>query len=182
MPALARDGLGRRIAYYRSVVRPKMTQQRLAEVACVSLGAIRKIERGERGVTDATLEAIAGALGVDPGRLRADRGRAQSAVKAALPVLSAAIAAYDVPGDGPVRSLPELHTAVSGAERWRLAAQYTRIVRDVPGLLAELARAYHRARHEERCEVARLLVSAYRSADSVAFKFGARDLSARLDE
>lgn len=182
MPDLARDGLGRRIAYYRSVVRPKLTQQRLADVACVSLGTIRKIERGERGVTDATLEAIAGALGVDPGRLRADRGRARSAVQAALPALSAAIAAYDVPDDGPVRPFPALRTAVSEAERWRLAAQYTRIVRDVPGLLAELARAYHRAGGERRCELARLLVSAYRSADSVAFKFGARDLSARLVE
>ncbi|MEV6997520.1 helix-turn-helix transcriptional regulator [Streptomyces sp. NPDC093982] len=182
MPDLARDGLGRRIAYYRSVVRPRMTQQRLADVACVSLGAIRKIERGERGVTDATLEAIAGALGVDPGRLRADRGRAQSAVQVALPALSAVIATYDVPDDGPVRPIPELRTAVSKAEGWRLAAQYTRIGRDVPGLLAELARAYHRAGNEARCELARLLVSAYRSADSVAFKFGARDLSARLVE
>ncbi|MGW8743974.1 helix-turn-helix domain-containing protein [Streptomyces sp. NPDC055794] len=182
MPDPSRDGLGRRIAYYRSVVRPKMTQQRLADAASVSLGAIRKIERGERGVTDATLEAIAGALAVDPGRLRADRGRAQSAVQAGLPALSAAIAAYDVPDEGPVRPLAELRTAVSGAERWRLAAQYTRIVRDVPGLLAELARAYHRAKEDERRRWAGLLVSAYRSADSVAFKFGALDLSARLVE
>ncbi|NUP23863.1 MAG: helix-turn-helix transcriptional regulator [Streptomyces sp.] len=182
MPDLPHDGLGRRIAYYRGVVRPKMTQQRLAEVACVSLGTVRKIERGERGVTDATLEAIAGALGVDPGRLRADRGPVQSAVQKALPALSAAIAAYDVPDDGPVRALPELRTAVFEAERWRLAAQYTRIVRHVPELLAELARGYHRAGMDERCELARLLVSAYRSADSVAFKFGARDLSARLVE
>lgn len=73
MPTDATGGVGRRIAYYRSVVRPKMTQQQLADAASVALGTIRKIERGERGVTDDTLAAIAEALGVDPGRLRSDR-------------------------------------------------------------------------------------------------------------
>ncbi|MFI6408559.1 helix-turn-helix domain-containing protein [Streptomyces sp. NPDC050548] len=53
----------------------------------VALGTIRKIERGERGVTDTTLEAIAHALGVDPIRLRADRRPAQGAVRDALPTL-----------------------------------------------------------------------------------------------
>jgi transcriptional regulator with XRE-family HTH domain len=182
MPALTHGGLGRRIAYYRSVVRPKMTQKQLAEAACVSLGTIRKIERGERGVTDATLEAIADALGVDPSRLRADRGAAHTAVQDALPALSATIAAYDVPDDGPVRPLHDLRTAVAEALRWRLAAQYTRIVREVPDLLVELARAYHQAAAHERPELAELLVNAYRSADAVAYKFGARDLSARLVE
>ncbi|WP_433450174.1 helix-turn-helix domain-containing protein [Streptomyces sp. CA-142005] len=74
MPANTDGGVGRRIAYYRSVVRPKMTQAELATAACVALGTVRKIERGERGVTDDTLQAIADALGVDPSRLRHDRG------------------------------------------------------------------------------------------------------------
>ncbi|MCW1099083.1 helix-turn-helix domain-containing protein [Streptomyces sp. RS2] len=65
MPAFTDRGVGRRIAYYRSVVRPKMTQRQLADASCVALGTVRKIELGERGVTDATLEAIADALGVD---------------------------------------------------------------------------------------------------------------------
>ncbi|MFB7495188.1 helix-turn-helix domain-containing protein [Streptomyces sp. NPDC056161] len=59
--------VGERIAYYRSVARPRMTQQQLADAACVALGTIRKIERGERGVSTDTLEAIADALHVDPG-------------------------------------------------------------------------------------------------------------------
>ncbi|MFD4969538.1 helix-turn-helix domain-containing protein [Streptomyces sp. NPDC058424] len=180
MPAHADGGVGRRIAYYRSVVRPKMTQQQLADAACVSLGAIRKIERGERGVTDATLEAIADALGVDPSRLRTDRGATPTRVHDALPALSAAIATYDLPEDGPVRPLHDLRTAVAEAVRWRVAAQYTRIVRKLPDLLTELARAYHAAPAEDRAELAGLLVKAYRSADAVAYKFGARDLSARL--
>ncbi len=38
MPARTQGGVGSRIAYYRSVMRPKMTQQQLAVAACVSLG------------------------------------------------------------------------------------------------------------------------------------------------
>lgn len=174
--------VGRRIAYYRSVTRPKMTQQQLADAACVALGTIRKIERGERGVTDETLDAIAAALGVDPSRLVADREHVSSRVRGALPALSAAIAAYDVPEDGPVRALPELRAGVAQATAWRLSAQYLQIARTIPDLLAELARALHSAGPGEEAEVAGLLVSAYRSADAVAYKYGARDLSARLVE
>ncbi|MFD0318050.1 helix-turn-helix domain-containing protein [Streptomyces flavalbus] len=182
MPARAEDGVGRRIAYYRSAARPRMTQQQLADAACVSLGTIRKIERGERGATEATLEAIAEALGVDAAHLTADRAPFRTRVHEALPALSAALATYETPVDGPVRPLPELRAAVEQAVDWRLAAQYTRIARRMPELLAELARAYHAARGAERLELAALLVRAYRSADAVAFKVGAHDLSARLIE
>ncbi|MEU6496838.1 helix-turn-helix transcriptional regulator [Streptomyces sp. NPDC046984] len=182
MPVVASGGVGRRIAYYRSVMRPQMTQKQLADAARVALGTIRKIERGERGVTDSTLEAIADALGVDPGRLRVDRLAAHSRVREALPALSAVLATYDIPDDGPVRTVPELRAAVAGAVRWRVGAQYTRIARDVPDLLSELARAYNAAPGRLRSELAELRVMAYRSADAVAFKFGAIDLSARLIE
>ncbi|MFE6332027.1 helix-turn-helix domain-containing protein [Streptomyces sp. NPDC057798] len=159
-----------------------MTQEQLANRACVALGTIRKIERGERGVSDAVLNAIADALGVDPARLRTDRGAVHTRVHEALPALSAAIATYDVPEDGPVRPIRELDTAVAEVGRWRLAAQYTRIARKLPDLLNDLARAYHAAPAEEQPELAGLLVRAYRSADAVAYKFGAHDLSARLIE
>ncbi|MFI2199912.1 helix-turn-helix domain-containing protein [Streptomyces sp. NPDC020192] len=101
-------------------MRPKLTQQQLAEASCVALGTIRKIERGERGVSDSTLEAIADALGIDPARLRSDRESVQTRVHDALPALSAA---YDVPDDGPVRPLHELRAVVAAAVSWRLAAQ-----------------------------------------------------------
>ncbi|MEV0170402.1 helix-turn-helix transcriptional regulator [Streptomyces sp. NPDC050803] len=180
MPALLYGGAGRRIAYYRRLKR--MTQQQLADAACVALGTIRKIERGERGVSGAMLEALAAALCIDPIQLLADRTPAHTRVHAALPALSAAIAAYDIPEDGPIRPLHELRDAVSQAARWRLAAQYTRIVSTLPDLLAELARAYHQAPDADRTQLATLMVKAYRSADAVAYKFGALDLSARLIE
>ncbi|MEV6513526.1 transcriptional regulator [Streptomyces sp. NPDC051642] len=104
------------------------------------------------------------------------------AVHDALPALSAVIAAYDVPEDGPARPLHSLRAAVDEAVNWRLGAQYTRIVRTLPELIAELTRAYHQTSAHERSELAALLVSAYRSADAAAFKSGARDLSARLVE
>ncbi|MBD0837154.1 helix-turn-helix domain-containing protein [Streptomyces sp. TRM68416] len=182
MPAPRKGGVGARIAYYRSVMRPKLTQGQLADAACVALGTIRKIERGERGVSDATLEAIADALGVDPSRLSADRTPVHTRVHEALPALSAALATYDIPDDGPVRPLRDLRAAVDEATLWRLAAKYTRIARELPDLLRELARAHHAASSAERPELAGLLVQAYRSADAVAFKFGAHDLSARLVE
>lgn len=182
MSARRKGGVGERIAYYRSVMRPKLTQQQLADAANVSLGTIRKIERSERGVGDSTLEAIAEALGIDPARLLADRGTAHTRVHEALPALSAALATYDLPDDGPVRPIDELRTAVAEAAHWRLAAQYTRIARQLPDLLSELARAYHTAPPAEQLQLAGLLVKAYRSADAVAYKFGAHDLSARLVE
>ncbi|MFF4752641.1 helix-turn-helix domain-containing protein [Streptomyces sp. NPDC002514] len=174
--------VGERIAYYRSVARPRMTQQQLADAACVALGTIRKIERGERGVSTDTLEAIADALHVDPGRLLGDREVTQSRVHAALPALSGVIAAYDLPDGAPVRALPQLRVAVEEAVGWRLAAQYTRIARALPDLLPELLRGYHAATEGERREWASLLVRAARSADAVAYKVGARDLSARMIE
>ncbi|MFI6408558.1 hypothetical protein [Streptomyces sp. NPDC050548] len=87
-----------------------------------------------------------------------------------------------MPEDGPTRSLRSLRVAVDEAVDRRLGAQYTRIVRTLPDLIAELTRAYHRTTTHERSELAALLVSAYRSADAVAYKYGARDLSARLVE
>lgn len=182
MPPSTPGPVGRRIAYYRSAARPRMTQQQLADAAHVALGTIRKIEQGERGVTDDTLDAIAAALGVDPSRLVADREPVSSRVRDALPALSAAIAAYDVPDDGPVRPLHELRASVAQTTAWRLSAQYLQIARAVPDLLAELARAAAGSPPEDGQEVAALLVTAYRSADAVAYKYGARDLSARLIE
>lgn len=173
-------GVGPRIATARRAHR--LTQQELADASGLSYATIRAYERDARQPTEDSLDAIADALGVDPSRLQASGAPAVARVRAALPAISAAIASYDLPEDGPVRPLSELRTAVATAEGWRLAAQYVRIAEAVAPLLDELARALDRARGEERAAVARLLVSAYRSADAVAYKHGARDLSARLIE
>ncbi|WP_217197324.1 helix-turn-helix domain-containing protein [Streptomyces buecherae] len=170
--------LGKRIAYQRRISR--MTQEQLADTAGVHVGTLRKIERGARGASQAVLDALAAALGVDPSHLVDSRRQTDARVHQAMPDLSMAIATYDMPADGPIRPLPDLRAAVSDAAHWRLGSQYVRISRHMPALLSELARALHAATTEDRTAVARLLVSAYRAADAVAYKFGARDLSARL--
>ncbi|MEU8585987.1 helix-turn-helix transcriptional regulator [Streptomyces sp. NPDC048664] len=159
-----------------------MTQDELAHAACLSLSMLRKIEQGSRFPSDDTLDAIATALNMDPSRLLTGHARVDSRVRDALPAVSAAIAAYDIPADGPVRPLAELQAAVEAATAWRLDSQYVRLVAQLPGLLSELALAFQACSDDERAQVAALLVTAYRAADAVAYKFGSRDLSARLIE
>ncbi|WP_405843356.1 helix-turn-helix domain-containing protein [Streptomyces platensis] len=178
MPSIVYRGVGPRIAYERRIA--SLTQADLARAAGVGLGTIRKIERGERGVSDAVLDSIADALDIDPARLLPDKERPDERVHRAMPGLSSVLATYDVPGDGPCRSLPTLTEAVASVVAWRLGAQYVRVARAVPDLLAELCRALQGAAPGDRPAVARLLVDACRAADAVAYKYGARDLSARL--
>jgi transcriptional regulator with XRE-family HTH domain len=180
MPATSSSGVGKRIAYHRRLAR--MTQDELARAANIHVGTLRKIERGARGASDSIIDSIAAALGVDPSRLLEARAHTDSRVHDAMPALSAAIAAYDLPDSGAVRSLGDLHAAVDEAVNWRLQAQYVRLSQRMPALLADLTRALHVAGGRERAEVARLMVAAYRAADAVAYKFGHRDLSARLVE
>lgn len=146
MPALSLREVGRRVAYHRRIHR--MTQQQLADGAGIHVGTLRKIERGARGASDAVLEAIADALGIDVYRLHHDKERADTRVHEAMPALSAVIATYEAPEDGPVRPLVALRTAVADAVAWRLGSQYVRIMRDVPGLLAELLRGWTRLRQK----------------------------------
>ncbi|MEU9126459.1 helix-turn-helix transcriptional regulator [Streptomyces sp. NPDC048506] len=171
-------GAGPRIAYERRIA--GLTQHALAERADVALGTIRKIERGERGVSDAVLDAVGEALDIDPARLLPNRERPDDRVHHAMPELSAVLAAYEEPDDGLCRELPALREAVAAVVAHRLSAQYARISRAAPGLLAELCRALNTAASGERAEVAKLLVDACRATDAVAFKRGAKDLSARL--
>ncbi|GAA2502600.1 helix-turn-helix transcriptional regulator [Streptomyces gobitricini] len=176
-----RAELGRRVAYFRGVSRPRMTQQQLADRAGVALGTVRKIERGERAASGRMLETLADALGIDVPRLLGD-ATASCAVRDALPAISDAIAVYDIPTDGPVRPLSRLTSDVQQCTAARLAAQYKRIAHTAPDLLPELSRALHQADDADAERVAALLVSAYRSAGAAAYKYSAQDLSARLVE
>ncbi|GAB2800262.1 helix-turn-helix domain-containing protein [Streptomyces daliensis] len=175
-----RVGAGEHIAAARQ--QAKLTQRELADASGVSYGTIRAIERGARLPSESTLDSIAEALAVDPSRLLGHRGRTSSRVHDELPALSRAVATYDNPEDGPVRPLHELSTTVSELVNWRVSAQYLRIARRAPELLMELSRALHAAAAGERVETTRLLVTAYRAADAVAYKYGHQDLSARLVE
>lgn len=179
MPNSNSLAVGRRIAVERRARR--MTQRDLADASGVSYAMVRAVERGARSPSESVIDALAATLRIDPLRLLSGHRRA-SRLQQALPALSAAVAAWDDPDDGPVRPLPVLRTAVAESVRWRLEAQYVRLAQEMPALLGELARARGTATGSDRREVACLMVAAYRSADAVAYKSGAHDLSARLVE
>lgn len=170
--------IGRRIAACRRARR--YTQTELAAASHVSYAMVRAIERGARRPSDEVLEAIADALEVDVARLRADHVGTERRVHRALPALSETIAGYDLALGPPTRRPEELAEEISAAVGWRLAAQYGRIATVIPGLLTDAIRYVHAAPGAEHQDAARMLASAARTADAVAFKHGAHDLSARL--
>ncbi|MFB7760181.1 helix-turn-helix domain-containing protein [Streptomyces xiamenensis] len=170
--------VGRRVAYQRRMAR--LTQEQLAAAAGIHVGSLRKIERGARGASETVLDALAAALGVDVLRLHGNREHASSRVRDEMPALSAVLAGFDWPDEGPVRPLHQLRKGTANLAEWRLGAQYLRVARQAPGLLAELLRALHTAPGNETAQITHLLVSACRSADAVAYKYGAPDLSARI--
>jgi hypothetical protein len=97
-----------------------------------------------------------------------------------LPALRAALDAYNLPDDGPVRPVGELRRQVTEVVRLRLDARYDRLVVVLPPLLAELQRGLQKHAGQRRAVFADLLVQSYRAADAVAFKYGYLDLSARI--
>lgn len=179
MPPRDANGVGSRIAAARKARR--LRQAELAELACVSLDAIKSIEQGRREPSESVLDSIAEALDVDPSRLHAGR-HSDSRIHSAIPALRAAVDAYDLPPDGPVRDLAALRRSTAELEAWRLAARYTSLTKVLPDRLAELCRAVQQFTGAERIEAARLLASVYRSADAVVYKYTYCDLSARTVE
>ncbi|KJK40213.1 DNA-binding protein [Streptomyces variegatus] len=180
MPSLSMREVGQRIATIRRARR--MTQAELARAAFVSLATVKAVERGARSPSDDTLDSIAAALSVDPSHIVTGSTRTDSRVRAALPGISAAIGAYDIPTDTRPRPFPELGQDVGQLVQWRLNAQYARIAEHTPRLLTDSLAALHHSAGAEQLHAAHLLATAARSADAVAYKFGARDLSARLVE
>ncbi|WP_062214557.1 helix-turn-helix domain-containing protein [Streptomyces sp. NBRC 109706] len=178
MPADSPAEVGRRIAYHRHLA--NLTQDRLADRAGLGSGTLPKIERGARLPSDHVLQSIADALGIDPASLREHHLPSAERAHTMMPNLRAILASWDDPDDGPTRFLPELREAVDEVQQYRLAAQYARIMREGPALLAEALRALAAAQPAERAEAARIAISACRTVDAAAYKYGAVDLSGRI--
>ncbi|GAB3667863.1 hypothetical protein GCM10027589_34030 [Actinocorallia lasiicapitis] len=172
--------VGERIAGLRKARR--LSQATLADAAHISLSSLRKFEQGQRNPTDQMVFALADALDVEPERLTGSRRATDSRVHAAMPRIRAAIDCHDAPEDGPVRRLPDLQDAVATAAKRRLSAQYSALAESIPELVVELSRATLTSAPDDRTELAHLLISAFRSADAVAYKFGYHDLSGRIIE
>lgn len=97
-----------------------------------------------------------------------------------LLALRRALDAYDMPPDGPVRTVDELRAAAADVVRMRLHSRYHDLSNVLPDLLPELGRALELYHGQRRAIAAGLLVQAYRAADAIADKFGLFDLSARI--
>ncbi|MFG2754891.1 helix-turn-helix domain-containing protein [Streptomyces xanthophaeus] len=172
------EHIGQRIAARRRARR--MTQGDLAREAHVSLPMVKACERGVRSPSPSTLEAIASALGVDASRLDSSYVGTSRSVHAVLPAISATIAGYELALEPAGRPLGQLRNDTDVAVGWRLAAQYGLIAKEAPGLLADALAHLHSASGAHIKEAAGIVVAAARTADAVAYKFGAHDLSARL--
>jgi transcriptional regulator with XRE-family HTH domain len=159
-----------------------LTQAELAERAKISLSLLKKIEQRVRTATPEVVRALATALDVDPDQLSDDVPPPSDRVRAVIPDLRRAIDSYDLPDDGPIRPLDELHRAVTRCIERRVASKYNRLARQLPALLPELARAVQQHTGHHRKQAASLLAQAYRAADGIAYKYGYLDLSARLVE
>lgn len=180
MPAPTASALGLRLETARAAAR--LSRRQLSELSGVSPSMIQKIGDGERHPSDQVLAALASALGTTPEELLGGSSRTDSRVHQAIPDLQRAIAAYDLPEDGPVRPLPQIAADVAAAVEDRVQSQYVSLSEQMPALLGELFRAVDQRDGREREEAARLLALAIRSADAVAYKYAYRDLSARLVE
>jgi len=172
--------LGLRLETARAAAR--LSRPQLAKLAGVSLSTVHKVGLGERRPSDQVLDALARALRTTPEDLLGGPTRTNSRVHHAIPELQRTIAAYDLPEDGPVRSLPQIAADVDLAIEDRVQSQYVRLGEQAPELLGELFRAVDQARGADREQAARQLALAIRSADAVAYKYGYSDLSARLVE
>ncbi|MER5889248.1 helix-turn-helix transcriptional regulator [Streptomyces sp. NPDC001941] len=178
MPGDSALEVGGRIAAIRQSKR--MSQPVLARCAYLSLATVRAIEQGRRNPSDSALESIAAALGVDASRLASGYTGTEHRVHLALPRMSASLAGFDFPQGPPARDAAQLRAAVDDALKWRLAAQYGKLALAAPTLLTDTIRHLHTATARDRPAAARFLATVARAADAVAYKHGARDLSARL--
>jgi transcriptional regulator with XRE-family HTH domain len=159
-----------------------MTQRQLAEAAAISASLLRKIEQGTRPATPAVTSSIARALNLDDSEVTDKANLAATRVHVAIPHIRRALDCHDLPDDGPIQPLPDLHAATETATAHRLAAQYTKLADTLPALIAELTRAAHSYTGHDQQIAFELLALAYRAADAICDKFGYADLSARTIE
>lgn len=186
MPDPSPNRIGARIASYRKLA--DLTQREFAEQAHLSLGGVRKVERGERLPTSGFLNAAARALHMSPQELSGQpfRGERHEDERVHAPIrgIRAAVRHYDLPEDWFARPRPlrELAADVTTATEHRAAAHYAKLGEALPGLLEELTAAVHTYDGADRKRAARLLSSAYYMAHSLAYRLGYPDLTGQLED
>jgi transcriptional regulator with XRE-family HTH domain len=186
VPSPTADRIGARIASYRKL--SNLTQREFADLSHLSLGGVRKVERGERLPTHGFLIAAARVLNISVQELsgqpfRGDRHEDER-VHAPIAGIRAAARHYDLPGDWFTRPRPlhELARDIKEAAEHRAAAHYTLLGGVLPGLMEELTAAVHTHEDREQRYAARLLSSAYYMAHSLSYRLGYPDLTSQLED
>ncbi|MEV4711838.1 helix-turn-helix domain-containing protein [Micromonospora sp. NPDC049374] len=165
--------IGRRIAQLR--VRRGMSQQVFADRIGKSKSWIDKIERGARRLDRlSVIETVAGALGVATGVLvrRDSRQPTVTEMTAAVERVREALARYDIPTS--CGTTADLDRQVGYALVAYRHAQYSQLLRILPGLLAD---ARHTAAPGRPVATVDILVRVHRLAAQVLVKLGEPDLA-----
>lgn len=192
---------GARLRAYRT--QAGMAQSQLGRTVHVSGTLIAKMERAERRPQPDVARRLDEALGADgelvrlaaealefdlaerrlearPRRLDSGLGLV-TADGQGISALHRLADLYDLPDDGPIRSIDELRSLTNDLVDERLNSRYRQLLSTIPELIPELTRSLEIQRAEsERQQVAQMLVQAWRAADAVAAKLGLHDLSGRL--
>jgi transcriptional regulator with XRE-family HTH domain len=162
-------------------LRSGMTQEQLAEAAAVSVGVVRKLERGGTASLPSLL-SIASALGTDIAVLlgqQAPRRSMDRDERAALRSLSAAThdAAIGIPADTAPGTVEELRTVIQRADAAYWAGRYTELGALLGALLPEARARYDAADTCEKEAAAGVLADAFQTAGMAANVWGSRDLA-----
>lgn len=180
------ESVGSRIAMFRNLA--GYTQREFADHSHLSLGAIRKVEQGERLPTYGFLNTAARTLAVSVEQLNGQpypsRERADARVHAPIAAVREIARAYDLPPEWrpAPRPLDVIAREVDQATRYRAAARYTALGEMLPALLEELTACVHHLDGKARHRAARLLASCYYMAYCLAARLGYVDLASILEE
>ncbi|WP_327166830.1 helix-turn-helix domain-containing protein [Streptomyces zaomyceticus] len=162
-------------------LRGAMTQEQLAEAAGVSVGVVRKLERGGTASLPSLL-SIADALGTDIAVLlgqQAPRRSMDRDERAALRLVSAAThdAAIGIPADVEPGSVEELRAVVRRADAAYWEGRYTELGTLLGRLLPEARARFDAAGPGEREAAAGVLIDTFQTAGMAANVLGSRDLA-----
>jgi transcriptional regulator with XRE-family HTH domain len=176
-----RREIGRRVAYWRT--RRGLTRQQFADLVGRSVSWVDKIESGERALLRLPLlEQVAEVLHIAVETLT-DKTVAERAVTCVDPAevqtIRAALGKY--PGlsaqGAEVVSVSAIRGQADYLEHAWSASRFTVVAGHLPKLMADAQRALYSAPEEEKVEIFRALVTAYRLASSMLLKFEVKDVA-----
>lgn len=162
-------------------LRNGMTQEQLAEAAEVSVGVVRKLERGGTASLPSLL-SIASALGTDIAVLfgqQAPRRSMDRDERAALRSLSGAThdAALGLSAEVEPGTVDELRAVVQDADAAYWAGRYTELGFLLGALLPEARARYDASNTDEKTAAAGVLADVFQTAAMAANVWGSRDLA-----